>query len=79
MPIQLSDPIRRSQVRDGPPRAGAGGDVAELQGWGAGIIVACFFLSQLRVLSIVLGLVLLRLQLGYPRVNLSLPKFSFPS
>jgi hypothetical protein len=34
--IQLSDPIRRSirrsQVRDGPPRAGAGGDVAELQG-----------------------------------------------
>jgi hypothetical protein len=43
VPIQLSDPIRRSQVRDGPPRAGAGGDVAELQGWGAGVIVACFF------------------------------------
>ena len=45
VPIQLSDPIRRSQVRDGPPRAGAGGDVAELQGWGAGFIVACFFFT----------------------------------
>ena len=36
--------FRRSQVRDGPLRAGAGGDVADLQGWGAGFIVACFFL-----------------------------------
>ena len=43
---KISDPIRRSQVRDGPPRAGAGGDVAELQGWGAGFIVACFFASD---------------------------------